>query len=77
LLITLHCVICNKGPSIKDVRTDSQKMTPLPWPQIIRTGSIPFLLRPCGHIINFKKSDVFVPKSADVQSTASEDRSCS
>jgi len=41
------------GPSIKNVRTKSQKIDPSPCP--------------CGHIINFEKFEVFAPKSADVR----------
>jgi len=37
-----------KGPSIKDVRTKSRKMTPPPGP--------------CGHTINFEKSGVCAKK---------------
>jgi len=38
------CRLLSKGPSIKDVRTKSRKINPLPP-------------CPCGHTINFEKSD--------------------
>jgi len=49
-------------PSIKDVRTKSRKIDPLPpSPQNVRTGSTPLppCLWACGHTINFEKYEVF------------------
>jgi len=43
----------NKGPFIKDIRSNREKLTSLSF-------------CPYGHTINFKKFKVFTPKSADV-----------
>jgi len=39
-----------------------EKVTPPPCPQNVCTGSTP---SPCGHTLNFKKSEVFALKGAD------------
>jgi len=50
-----------KGPSIKDVHTKSRKIDLLlSCSQNARTGLTPPC--PCGHVINFEKSEIFVPK---------------
>jgi len=48
-------------PSINDVRTKSRKIDP-PCPKNVRTGSTLFPPCPCGHTINFEKSEVFCAK---------------
>jgi len=59
-----------KRPSIKDVRTNSQKKLPSPpCPQNVRTSSPPPLS--CGHTLNFKKSENFLHQK--VQTSASEE----
>jgi len=56
-----------KGPSIKDVRTKSWKIDPLPpRPKNIRTGSYPpRLYGPTDR--KLRKIAVFAPKSADIR----------
>jgi len=61
-------VIC-QGPSIKDVRTKSQKRPP--YPQNVRTDTASTPSCPCGYTIIFKKPKFFCNKKN--RTSASED----
>jgi len=53
-----------KGSSIKDVRTKSRKVD-LSFPLVCKMSALAQPLCPCGHTMNFEKSEFFCTKKCE------------